>query len=449
VGALEWLDVVARELALFAGVGLLIGGLDDLLVDLSYAVLRLFRPRKRLTVAALPPAAPKRFALLVPAWDEADVIGPMLTSALGRLRGAEYRVFVGCYPNDQATIAAVRSIEDARIHVAIGPRPGPTTKADNLNALWAALRASEWRPDAVVLHDAEDMLHPDELVVLGALLDEHDVVQLPVLPIPAQGSPLLSGHYADEFAESHGKGMVVRRAIGAALPLAGTGFAVRTTLLEQIAARRGGDPFDARSLTEDYELGLGLARLGARGCFARVRDAAGGLVAVRAIFPGELGPAVRQKARWMTGIALAGWDRTGWGARWAVGDHWMRLRDRRAPLAMLVLAVAYLAMIAWSVAGAAHILRGTSAAPLPGWMVTLLWINTALLAWRLLLRALFTGRAYGWREALVSPVRFIVGIAVDLLAAPRALLAYLRQLRGGPPVWHKTAHQFPASEPAP
>lgn len=30
VGALEWLDVVARELALFAGVGLLIGGLDDL-----------------------------------------------------------------------------------------------------------------------------------------------------------------------------------------------------------------------------------------------------------------------------------------------------------------------------------------------------------------------------------------------------------------------------------
>jgi bacteriophage N4 adsorption protein B len=243
--------------------------------------------------------------------------------------------------------------------------------------------------------------------------------------------------------------MVVRGAIGAALPLAGTGFAVRTTLLEKIAARRGGDPFDARSLTEDYELGLGLARLGARGCFARVRDAAGGLVAVRAIFPGELGPAVRQKARWMTGIALAGWDRTGWGARWAVGDHWMRLRDRRAPLAMLVLAVAYLAMIAWSVAGAAHILRGTSAAPLPGWMVTLLWINTALLAWRLLLRALFTGRAYGWREALVSPVRFIVGIAVDLLAAPRALLAYLRQLRGGPPVWHKTAHQFPAPETAP
>jgi adsorption protein B len=448
VGALEWLDVVARELALFAGVGLLIGGLDDLLVDASYIGLRLFRRRPRLTVADLSPARPLRFALLVPAWDEADVIGPMLTSALQRLRGADYRIFVGCYPNDQATIAAVAALTDARVQLAVGPQPGPTTKADNLNALWTAFETSGWVADAVVLHDAEDMLHPDELVVLGALLAEHDVVQLPVLPIPARGSPLLSGHYADEFAESHGKAMVVRGAIGAALPLAGTGFAVRTSLLETIAARRGGAPFDAHSLTEDYELGLSLAKLGARGCFARVRDADGALVAVRAIFPGQLGSAVRQKARWMTGIALAGWDRTGWGARWALGDHWMRLRDRRAPLAMLVLAVAYAAMIAWSVAGAAHILRGSSAAPLSGGMVALLWINTALLAWRLLVRGAFTGRAYGWREALVSPVRFLVGIAVDLMAAPRALIAYLRQLRGGPPVWHKTAHQFPEAEVA-
>ena len=40
----------------------------------------------------------------------------------------------------------------------------------------------------------------------------------------------------------------------------------------------------------------------------------------------------------MTGIALAGWDRIGWGGRQRFGDHWMRMRDRRAPLAVLVLA---------------------------------------------------------------------------------------------------------------
>ena len=187
-----------------------------------------------------------------------------------------------------------------------------------------------------------------------------------------------------------------------------------------------------------------MAAQGARGCFARVAERRGGdLVAVRAIFPGELSAAVRQKARWMTGIALAGWDRTGWAGPWAFGDHWMRLRDRRAPLAMLVLATAYLSMILWAVAGAVHWLAGTSSIPLSTAMATLFAINMALLGWRLTMRAMFTARAYGWREAIVSPARFLVGIAVDLMAAPRALIAYLRLLRGGPPVWHKTAHQFP------
>ncbi len=444
MGALELLDAVARELALFAGVGLLIGGLDDLLVDACYLALRLFRRRNRLTVATLPPAPPLRFAVLVPAWDEAEVIGAMLRTSMMRLHGAEYRIFVGCYPNDPATIAAVRAVGDDHVELVIGPLPGPTTKAANLNSLWRAVRDSGWDADAVVVHDAEDVLHPDELVVFSALLAGEDVVQLPVLPIVDRGSPLLSGHYADEFAESHTRSLVVRSAIGAALPLAGTGFAIRAALLERTAGRRGGYPFDARSLTEDYELGLNLAEIGARGCFARVREDAGdALVAVRAIFPGALDAAVRQKARWMTGIALAGWDRTGWARPLAVGDHWMRLRDRRAPLAMLVLAAAYGAMLAWATAGTAHVLIGMDAAPLSPALSTLLAINTSLLGWRLLVRAAFTGRAYGWREALVSPVRFLVGNAVDLLAAPRALIAYLRLLRGGAPVWHKTAHRFP------
>lgn len=444
MGALDCVDAVARELALFAGVGLLIGGLDDLLVDGCYLLLRAFRGRGRLTVDSLPPAAPLRFALLVPAWDEAAVIGKMLRTTLARLRGADYRILVGCYPNDAATIAAVRAVVDERVQVVIGPRAGPTTKADNLNALWRALHQSDWRADAVVLHDAEDVVHADELRVFAALLAQQDIVQLPVLPIVARGSPLLSGHYADEFAESHGKALVVRSAIGAALPLAGTGFAIRTERLAQAAARRRGEPFDADSLTEDYELGLTLAGQGARGCFARVAERAGGeLVAVRAIFPQALDAAVRQKARWMTGIALAGWDRTGWARRGAIGDHWMRLRDRRAPLAMLVLAAAYLAMLTWMMAGVAHWAVGTPPPAPPAELTALLLVNTALLFWRLLARAAFTGRAYGWREALVSPVRFLVGIAVDLMAAPRALIAYVRLLRGGAPVWHKTAHQFP------
>lgn len=444
MGALELFDLLARELMLFAAVGLLLGGLDDVAVDLWFWGNRLLRPRRRLTLATLPPAPPTRFAVFIPAWDEAAVIGQMLAATVERIQGAEYRLFVGVYPNDPATAKAARAVEDARIEVVVGPRAGPTTKADNLNRLWAALTASAWRADAVIIHDAEDVVHPAELRVFAALLAEQDVVQLPVLPIVDRGSPLLSGHYADEFAEMHTRQMAVRSAVGAGMPLAGTGCAIRYDSLASVAARRGGEAFDAGSLTEDYELGLHLAQAGARGCFARVRELAGGpVVAVRAIFPGELAAAVRQKARWMAGIALAGWDRTGWARALDIGDHWMRLRDRRAPLAMIVLAAAYLAALAWGLSAVLHWADGTQSTPLTPLLGTLLTINSGLLLWRLLMRMVFTGRAYGLREAFWSLPRFVVGNAVALLAAPRAVLLYLRLLHGGPPVWEKTAHVFP------
>lgn len=438
------LDAIARELMLFAAAGLLIGGIDDLAIDACFWMERLLRPRRRLTLATLPPADPMRFALFVPAWDEAAVIGHMLATLLDRFGAGDYRIFVGAYPNDPATIAAARAITDPRVQVVIGPRPGPTTKADNLNSLWRALGEGDWRADAVLIHDAEDVVHPAELRVFSALLREHDVVQLPVLPFVDRGSPLLSGHYADEFAEMHTRQMAVRSALGAGMPLAGTGCAMRVECLAAVAVHRGGEPFDADSLVEDYEMGLRLAAQGGRGCFARVREVADGpVVAVRALFPGELNVAVRQKARWMTGIALAGWDRTGWARPFALGDHWMRLRDRRAPLAMLILAAAYSAMLLWAASATAHALAGVPVPVVSPAMAALLLVNTGLLIWRLLMRALFTGRAYGWREALWSLPRFAVGNAVALLAAPRALRTYLRLLRGEPPAWDKTAHVFP------
>jgi len=225
------------------------------------------------------------------------------------------------------------------------------------------------------------------------------------------------------------------------MPLAGTGCAIATPLLAKVARMRGGEPFDAHSLVEDYELGLRLADLGARGVFARVEDA-GELVAVRSFFPGTLAAAITQKARWMTGIAFAGWDRTGWAGRLAVADHWMRARDRRAPIAMLVLAIAYLAALLWGVAVAAHWWTGTTPLldPLPGWLLA---INGLLLGWRLMMRMACTGRLYGLVEALLAVPRFVVGNAVALAAAPKALARYLRLLGGQAPVWDKTGHDFP------
>ncbi len=452
------IDASAREMLLFAGVGLFLGGIDDLLVDLIYIGHRIRHGgRARLTLATLPsPRIAGRIAVFVAAWDEVAVIGEMLTTALDRYDHDHYRIYVGAYPNDRGTIDAIAMVaeRDPRIRLVIGPRDGPTTKADCLNTLWHALGHDDLRDGAhqdrptkaVVIHDAEDVVHAKELRVFDSLIERYDVIQLPVLPLIHRRARLVSGHYADEFAESHGKQIIVRTALGAAMPLAGTGCAIAPAFLAMIAKARGGDPFDATSLTEDYELGLRLAELGARGIFARVADEAGGVVAVRAYFPGTLSGSVRQKTRWMMGIALAGWDRTGWGRPRAVADHWMRMRDRRGPLAVVILAVGYLAIPTWLLSLLLHARAGVASPYANGAYPIAFWLlvaNVALLSWRLIMRMIFTGRCYGAREGFWAVPRFLVGNLVSLIAAPRAVFVYIGMLRGAAPVWDKTQHEFP------
>jgi adsorption protein B len=296
-----------------------------------------------------------------------------------------------------------------------------------------------------MLHDAEDVVHAQELRIVAQAMTAYEAVQLPVLPLPDPRSRLVAGHYCDEFAEAHAKQLPVRQALGAGLPLAGVGCAIRRDMLERIAEARGGSPFDEASLTEDYELGLMIAAMGARTLFARIAEMPGGRpVSVRAFFPARFDAAVRQKGRWMTGIALAGWDRTGWSRAGAIGDHWMRMRDRRVTLSMPVLAVAYLALVLWGFSLVGHALAGFAPPPpLNSAVKVLLAANLALLGWRVAVRVAFVWRAYGWRQAMWAPARMVVANAIALLAARRALFAYVRMLGGGVPQWDKTDHHFP------
>ncbi|TPG14189.1 glycosyl transferase family protein [Sphingomonas koreensis] len=451
------IQVIARETMLFAAVGFLIGGLDDAAIDLLYfarrgwSALRRVARRAPLLSDFPPQASSGRIVVFIAAWDESAVIGAMLRATLARFDHPDYALYVGAYPNDRATIDAIAAVaeHDRRIRLVVGADAGPTTKAGCLNTLWRALLRDEAagarRAKAVVLHDAEDVVHPAELSVFDRLIDRCDVVQLPVLPLVDRGSRLVSGHYIDEFAESHAKQLVVREALDAGLPLAGVGCAIARPMLDRVAAKRGGMPFDPASLTEDYELGLMIAALGGRGVLARIREWRGGpIVAVRAYFPADLDAAVRQKARWLIGIALAGWDRVGWG-RWSDWrDHWMRMRDRRAPLAVLVLAVAYIALIAWGASALLNLLAGGPALELSPAARLLLRINAGFFVWRLAMRAAFTGDAYGWREALLSLPRALIGNIIALMAARRALPRYLAMLAGAAPHWDKTAHHFPS-----
>ena len=269
--------------------------------------------------------------MFIPAWQESTVIGATIAHMLAVWPAEGLALFIGCYRNDSATLEAARMSVggDPRVQLVSCNVDGPTCKADCLNHLFRALQ--EWeetkgeRVTMVVLHDAEDMVDPCGLALLYRAMRHCEFAQLPVLALPQRNSIWIAGHYCDEFAESHAKTMVVRQQIKSAIPGAGVGCAIARATLDRLSdSRKGSGPFSAGALTEDYELGLTIGRLGGRGCFIRARTTEGRLIATRAYFPSSLKQSVRQKARWIHGIALQGWDRLGWHG--GPVDFWMNAR---------------------------------------------------------------------------------------------------------------------------
>lgn len=257
------LQDIAAEFALFAPVGFLLFALDDFAVDLIYFVRRGWRAltvysrHQRADVRTLrSPAEPGWLVVLIPTWDEAAVIGQMLRATLDRLAHADFTLLVGHYRNDPATAAAIAQVQDSRVVSVMIECEGPTTKSDCLNRLYSALvriEAEQGRQaKAIVLHDAEDLVHPYELAVIDSLIERAGVIQLPVRPLPDPGGSWIAGHYCDEFAESHGQDLVVREAVGASIPLAGVGCGIRRDALSRLAAAQDGRPFGGGSMTEDY-----------------------------------------------------------------------------------------------------------------------------------------------------------------------------------------------------
>ena len=451
------LTTIAAELALFSAVGFLLFAINDLAVDIIYFTRRFWRsatiyrhyPRSFGKTIAEQGSEQRFIAIFVPAWDESTVIASMLRSTVERLDYANYLIFVGHYRNDPATAAAIASVGDPRIEPVQVHSDGPTTKADCLNHLYDALIAYELEVDrpvtAIVLHDSEDVVHPLELAVFNSLIERAGIIQLPVQPLPDPSSRWVAGHYCDEFAEAHCKELVVREAIGASIPLAGVGCAIAREPLARLAALNEGHPFAGASLTEDYEFGLRVGELGLKTMFVRMPAVPGhrGVVASRGHFPATMGEAIRQKARWLGGIALTGWDRLGW--RGGLGERWMRLRDRRGPIAGILLLSGYLAALLWSQLWLAESLGAPVQVRIGEPLETLLWINLWLLLWRIAMRALFTASAYGKGEGLRSVPRLVVGNIIAICAAARALTLYLAR---APLAWDKTRHTFPKEIPS-
>ncbi len=431
LSALEWIPGW-----LLAGlvVWIIVSGLDDLFIDVSAAWLTLRGARTR------PPPRAGREACLavgVPCWQESAVIESMIEHNLAALRYTGYAFFIGVYPNDAPTLAAARSLARrfSQVHVCVVPHDGPTSKADCLNWIWQHVLAEEERTgiryDALVLQDAEDVVHPGALARMNDWLAAgYDMVQLPVLALPTPGWKLTHGVYLDEFAETHAKDLDVRQRLGGFVPGCGVGTAVSRRALDRLTAEHRNQVFDPASLTEDYDLGLRLHELQLRQVFVPLgsEDCA----ATREYFPQRLTAAIRQRTRWVIGNALQAWEHHGWGRP---RDWYWFWRDRKglagAPLTLL-----------------ANALYACSLAS--GWRPDSDWLRWAGAAGllfqceRLLMRAWFHARFYGWGSALWFPPRVLWANVINGTAVLRALAIYLvARVRGVPLRWVKTDHAYP------
>jgi bacteriophage N4 adsorption protein B len=431
---------------------ILLSGLDDLFITLVFLWTRRGRFRWP-DPAELDACSERRIAILVPLWHEDGVIGQMLDRNLAALRYRNYDVFVGVYPNDEPTVRAVAeaAARHPRVHLAMGPQNGPSSKGDNLNSVYAFIRRFEQIHDChfdiMMTHDAEDLIHPDSLRMINWLSRDYAMVQVPVLALPTRVREFTHGLYCDEFGEYQQKDIPARQLLGGFLPSNGVGTGFERGALEHLAATRGGRIFDPECLTEDYENGYALHALGYPQIFVPLRFSPEGLLATREYFPRHWRAAVRQRSRWVAGIALQGWERHGWRAPWKQ-LYWF-WRDRKGLVGSLLSPVANLALAygaaSWALAGRNGQVWQLGRA-MPPWLCVCCSVTMAISVVQLAVRVWLSARIYGWKFAAAAPLRLPWGNLVNFAATVKAIDQFLRaRWHRRALAWAKTEHVYLAA----
>jgi len=428
---------------------LVISGIDDVLVDLLYWFNR-FKYRRNLPdLDDVNRANENAIALVICAWREYKVIGRTLTYALSKMKYSNYQIFVGVYPNDTKTLEVVKRIaqKNNKIVICVNSHDGPTTKADNLNNVYNSLKRFESDNnrhfDIVLIHDSEDFIHPLSLKLFNYIIMYQgvDAVQIPVVPIKDDRGKFIHRTYCDAFAEVHSKDLIVRQALKVFIPFAGTGMAFKRgifTNLEHSYTR----VFNEANLTEDYELGLRLSKLGYKTAYVNLladRFNSNTRIATGEYFPNSFWAAVRQRSRWTAGICFQNWKVHKWAGSFRT--KYFLMRDRKTIFSnfMVLLSNIVFALFLFYLLGFSmgidfleSIVEQNSA------LWVFLWICFVFMMWRLLHRFIFTYNWYGFRYAVFSLIRINFDNLINFFATFRALRVFMTMKNKV--VWESTEH---------
>ncbi len=421
----------------------LIFGIDDVVWDIISLVKRKSYNKQHLDMSLLESTPPKLLAIGIAAWHESNVIESVVKNVIESNCYPEsmYHLFIGVYPNDPETVAKVQRLESqySNIHAVINNMDGPTSKAQNLNNVIRQMKAYEQanglRFAALNIHDSEDVIHPFELYATNYYIDQYDALQFPVFPILRMPtfknffSSMTTATYADEFAENHFFTMVGRYSTGAFVPSAGTGLALSHKVLDSFG---DDDVLPGESLTEDYRLSLTLYERGLQLYYVleklpRVQSngkVRWDYICTRSLFPKTFRKAVRQKTRWIYGIAKSLEEHEYRKARLSVFGRYSIYRDAKAKYGNLVLLLGYLVMIYMIVSlfvSLPPIYRIGTFPYISGFVVT------AMMIIRQFYRAVAISKVYGLRSMFFStllpplfPIRLMYGNIISLVSTLRA-----------------------------
>ncbi|MCX7833371.1 MAG: glycosyltransferase [Ignavibacteria bacterium] len=468
---------------------LIISGIDDLIVDISYWIYRRKYKKQLPELSEIREAKETPIAIVIGAWQEHSVIGRTLSIALNKIQYKNYRIFVGVYQNDEKTQEEVMKFAsaDPRVIMCVNPKNGPTSKADNLNNVFNVIKyyeRSHTEFSIILIHDSEDFIHPYSLKLYNYLISYKGnyAVQIPVVPIKSKLGKLFHRTYCDAFAEMHNKELIVRQSLGAYIPFAGTGMAFNRKIFhyletndkkyldsikEDIAnnkintteistkywenfSRITGDLnhnvkiFNESNLTEDYEMGLKFHKIGLKTVFVNLIMKSDGTpdseIATQSYFPNSFWGSIKQRSRWIAGINLQNWKIHKWKGSWLT--KYFLMRDRKGIISSFILLFSYLGLI-YSVLNILDTKYGWGIFPPVIDMNSTLWYVLmfcfSFLIVRLFHRLHFTYKWYGLKYSIFSVFRLLLDNIINFFASIRAIKLYLK-MKDKSVIWDKTDH---------
>jgi len=171
---------------------------------------------------------------------------------------------------------------------------------------WLAVRFSKGaqfrRPTEAEL----DAVPQKRIAIFVPLWNEHRVIQ------EMLEHNIAANRYRNYDFSFQTKDLRARKVLGGFIPSCGVGTGFKREALEKLALAHFNRIFEPECLTEDYENGFRMHRLGCTQFVIPIFKTGNSFFATREYFPRKLRGAVRQRTRWIMGNALQSWQRHGW-----------------------------------------------------------------------------------------------------------------------------------------